>query len=92
MVGPLIQCTQLYQGWFWPGEKLATKRSAHECGGGWNFGGGLLQAPVWSAGARVNVGVQGAEPPEAVTIFAFERHLLGCQNSTPHIRAYMFFT
>ena len=66
-------------------------------GGERELGGGLLQAPLWSAGARVkvvNVGVQEAEPPEAATIFAFEWHLLGisCQNSIPHIWAYMFFT
>ncbi len=53
--------------------------------------GGLLQAPLLSAGAIVNVGAQGAEPPEAATFFAFERHVLGCQNSTPqHMGLHVF--
>ena len=40
------------------------------------------------------MGVQGAEPPEAVAICTFERPILGCQDftpSTPHIRANIFF-
>ncbi len=32
---------------------------------------------------RVNMGVKGAEPPEAVAIFKYERSILGCQDFNP---------
>ena len=80
---------------------MATKQSERESGeresgeresGG---GGGILglrQATSGSsARARVNPGVQGAEPLEAAAIFTFERHILGSQDSTlPHIAQHVF--
>ena len=57
--------------------------SMNVAGRGRNFG--AAAGPKCGVWARVNTGVQGAESPEAVASFTFERPSLDCQDTTPYV-------